>query len=319
MSVVRRQLPESNFTRSEALERAILKLGSIPPASNPLTAATTTRLQNTASDFAAKLNELSLAKSAYNANTLLKNAARKICLINTNHFIQVFNLAVARGVFLPSDRAFYQLPVESDQLPDMGTESELLIWSGRVVQGEANRVAGGGIPLGFPDSAQVSIARTAFQDAFATQSTLKDALDLKQEALEAILEKTDRTIKKVWDELETFYNEETPESQRANCREWGVVYVNVGSSKKMQGAITLEGAPAAGYVVRFATGRNKATSDAQGNYTLNTTLAGEQKVYVLRIDENGIEIKSWDFEVTLPGNGDLPANFNLIESEGKAV
>jgi len=44
----------------------------------------------------------------------------------------------------------------------------------------------------------------------------------------ALNEEADGVIKKVWDEVETFYNEEDKESQRANAREWGVVYVTVG-------------------------------------------------------------------------------------------
>jgi len=316
MSYISRTDPNSHDTRLKALQDAEAKLNALPAGTNPLTATTTTRLTNMRSVYEGKMIEVSVAKALYNQNTPLKNAAKDICQMLTSHFFQVFNLGVARNKYNPNHRSFYNLPVDSDALPDLIAEGDIKLWSGRVVNGDTNRLAAGGVAMANPEATEVANARVAFQLTLDDQTTLKDALDMKQEALEAEIEECEKVIRKVWDELETHYNEETDESRRANCREWGVVYITVGSEKKVQGTITLEGTPVAGYRVRFATGRNKALSNAAGAYELTTTLMGGQKVYVDRLDEHNRIVKYWDFTVTLIENSDLTANFNLIESAG---
>lgn len=316
MSYITRSEPNSHDTRLQALMEANSKLSTITPANNPLSAPTTARLLAMRALYEQKMNEVSIAKALYNENTPLKNAAKNVCQMFTSHFFQVFNLGVPRGKYNPSHRSFYNLPVDSDALPDLIAEDDIKLWAGRVVTGDNNRLAAGGAAMANPEATEIANAKAAFQITLDSQTMLKDALDNKQEALEAEIEEAENVIRKVWDEMETFYNEEPDESRRANCREWGVVYVTVGSEKKVQGTITLAGTPVAGYRVRFATGRNKGISNAAGVYELKTTLMGDQKVYVDRLDENNRILKYWDFTVSLIENSDLSANFNLIEIEG---
>jgi len=316
VSYITRTEPNTHDSRLKALTDAEAKLGTLAPGTNPLSAATTTRLTNIRLVYENKMNEVSIAKALYNQNTPLKDAAKEICRMLTSHFFQVFNLGVARKKYNPNHRSFYTLPVDSDALPDLVSEGDIKLWSGRVVTGDGNRLTAGGAPMANPEATEVANARAAFQITLDDQTTLKDALDNKQEALEAEIQEAENVIKKVWDELETYYNEEPDESRRANCREWGVVYVTAGSDKKVHGTITLEGTTVAGYRVRFVTGRNKGISNAAGVYEFNTTLMGAQKVYVDRLDEHGRILKYWDFTTTLIENSDLNLNFNLIESAG---
>lgn len=309
MSHIARILPETIDSRQEALSLAKNKLDSLPVGTNPLTAPTTTRLNASVTDFIAKVQALSSASFAYNGNTVLKESTQATCLMFTSHFIQVFNLGVKRGVYVAAERDFFNLPVGSDALPDMAKASDLLLWSGRVVDGDPLRVTAGGAAMSNPTTAQVDTTLTAFTNAFTAQSNFKDALDLAQEALEGILIETDKVIKKVWDELETFYNEESVESSRDNCREWGVVYITVGSEKTLSGTVTYNGAPGAGLVVKFKTGKNKSTVSGTGAYSLNTTLMGAQKVLVLKYNEDDVEIKQWEFDVVLNEDGDKAQNF----------
>ena len=44
--------------------------------------------------------------------------------------------------------------------------------------------------------------------------------------MEAQRPEADAVVEKVWDEVETFYNEETPASIRRKAREWGIIYVS---------------------------------------------------------------------------------------------
>ena len=309
MSHIARILPETIDMRQEALSLAKNKLDSLPAGTNPLTAATTTRLNATVTDFLAKVQAVATAAFAYNGNTVLKESTQATCLMFTSHFIQVFNLGVKRGVYTAAQRDFFNLPIGSDALPDMVKASDLLMWCTRLVDGDALRITAGGAAMSNPTTAQLDTTLTAFTNAFNAHSNFKDALDLAQEALEGILDEADKVIKKVWDELETFYNEESDESRRDNCREWGVVYVTVGSEKAMSGTVTYNGAPGAGLVVKFKTGKNKSTVSGTGGYSLNTTLMGTQAVLVLKYNEDNVEVKRWEFEVTLNENGDKTQNF----------
>ena len=313
MSYLSRLTPETIETRFEALHLAKNKLNSIPPANNPLSPATTARLNAMVTDYDTKFNNILAAAFAYNTNTPVKESAQAGCSLHTNHFIQVFNLGVRRGVYTAAQRDFFNLPVASDALPELDRAVDVLKWANAVVNGDINRVAAGGATMSNPAAAEVQTTLTAFHTAFDDQSNLKDALDAAEEALEAILAEADKVIKKVWDELETFYNEEDDDSRRNNCREWGVVYVLIGSDKVMSGTVSYNGAPAEGFLVKFTNGKNKSTTTAAGAYSLNTRLMGWQKVDVIKLDENDKEAKKWSFEVELTENDNLVKNFVVAD------
>jgi len=296
VSIVR---PNSQDTRMIALNQAGNKLSLVPPAENPLSPTTTTRLQNMRTDYAAKMTAISVAKFAYNGNTPIKVAAENNCRLFTSHFIQVFNLGIVRGRYTVGQRTFFFIPIDSDAVPPIENEPQLLSVSANLLSGDPLRVAAGGAPLENPTIAEVQAARDAYQTAFNNQTTFKDALDVKQEDLEAIEEEADKVIKKVWDELETFYNEEADESRRENCREWGVVYSSFGAEKTITGTILNNGNPASGFKVRLENGRNHNLTAPNGTYELNTTLTAVQKIIIERGTQGDLNYRQWDFNITL--------------------
>lgn len=313
MSSIRRILPETYDTRLEALLAAKNKLDSIAPADNPLSAATTTRLTNATTEYSNRMSNVAAKKFAYNSNTTTKDSTQAGCLMFSSHFFQVFNLGVKRNVYTAAQRDFFNLPVGSDALPDMVKAIDLLLWSGRIVDGDVERVTAGGAPMSNPTTVEVSAQRAAFLTAFNNQSNLKDELDEAQEHLEAAIDNVDKVIKKVWDELETFYNEEDDDSRRDNCREWGVVYITMGSDKTLSGTVTYNGAPGVGLVVHFKNGKNKSTCNAAGAYSLNTTLMNTQTIQIDKLDENNVVVKTWSFEVELNEDGDKTQNFAVSD------
>lgn len=310
MSSISRDFPQTIIDRYEALALAKNKRDNLPPGSqNPFTSATDTRLTNMFTDYDSKRNAIISAKQVYSNGTPVKDTAGNMLRLFISHFIQVFNFGVARGKYPAADRTSYDLPVEDSPLPDLSKDSDLLLWANNIVNGDALRVAAGGAPMSNPDAAEVNMAKNTFKTGFDLQSNRKDALDNAQEALEGILDEADKVIKKVWDELETFYNEETDESRRENCREWGVVYITVGDLKTLSGTVTYNGAPGAGLQVRFKRGRNISVVTAAGGYSLSTRLMGAQKLAIEKLDQDGEVIKSWDFEVVLNESGDKTENF----------
>jgi hypothetical protein len=311
MSSTNRDLPQTFEDRYEAIGLARNKRDSLPPGTNPLTAATNTRLDAIWTDTNTKRTTLVNAKATYNGNTLAKNTAGTMLRLFISHFIQVFNFGVARGKYPKAHRDYYTLPLEDAPLPELKKDSDALKWGNYLVDGDVLRIAAGGAAMGNPDTAEVDTAKTTFSTLFTNQSNYKDALDNAQEALEAIEPETDKVIKKIWDEIETFYNEESEESRRDNCREWGVVYITVGNPKVLSGTVTYNGAPGAGLQVRFKRGKNISIANGAGEYSLNTSLMGDQKIMVEKLDEEGEVEKFWDFEITLNESGDKTENFTV--------
>jgi hypothetical protein len=129
-------------------------------------------------------------------------------------------------VFPVTDRAFYQLNISQESLPDMSKETDLIQWAGNAVSGEAARIAAGGAAIPFPTIAQVSAELTAYQTARTAQSTKKDAFTAEAEDVEALRPPADSLILDIWDEVEFKFRHDSPSSLRAKAREYGVVYVS---------------------------------------------------------------------------------------------
>lgn len=279
MSVESRNLPDSNVGRLEALNSAGLK-NTAMGAGSILTPATKTRLEAIQPLYQTRYDEVGFKTQAVNALSAEKEAARADLKMVISHFIQVFNFAVDRRVFPATNRAYYKLDVGKPMVPDMTNDSDLMLWANNIVTGETKRIADGGTPLAFPSLAEVTALRTLFNDVNTSHNTATQDLDTAQEKLTSLNPEADKVIKKVWDEVETYYNEETPESMRQNARLWGVVYQRVGGPKKIGGKVTNkdDGTALAGAKVRMKNGRGLATSDADGNFELSTTLMDQQEI-----------------------------------------
>lgn len=225
MSISRR-LPQSDATRSKALTKAKAKNDSIPAANQFLTSVTISRLEAIQPLYKTALQNRGIALA--NQADATADVSQLFTHTRTyiSQFIQVFNMGVARGKYPASHRAYYQLNVSSDSVPTLNSYQDVALWGENIETGDAARVAAGGEPMTNPSAAEVKAAMDDFIAKNNNQSMLKDAYDLQQEAVYALNEEADRVIKKVWDEVETFYNEEENSSKRRKCREWGVVYVS---------------------------------------------------------------------------------------------
>jgi len=310
MTVITRRLPRTIQSRLIAITTPKNKKDSLPPADNILTAATTLRLDNIVPLYITAFDLVGERQATYSANTSVKNLSKGVCKMVVSHFIQVFNLGVARGVYDAAHRAYYKLPVDSDALPEMGTEEELLLWAQNLITGEGQRTAAGFAAMANPTIADVSAARVDFSGKYTTQSNLKDLLDQAQEDLEKLFPETDAVIKKVWDEAETFYNEEEPDSMRANTREWGVYYISIGVEEStINGKITAISLPPGGpdfplenAKILVVESEDEALSDANGDYVLKTKFVGLTKI-----------------TVTAPGYKDYETDLEIIEGQTIAL
>lgn len=273
--VISRVLPNTNLGRSKALDQARQANGNQAPGVQVLSTETVTRLGTMVTSYNGRVTTVNNAKAAQTAHTPTKDAAVAEARMFARHFIMVFNLGVARGVYPAAHRSFYGLDVDSDATPDMIKEADVLHWCNAITTGDAARVTAGGAAMSNPTAAEVTATGTAAQTAINAQAALHLALNTAQEALDALNADADLLIKRIWNEVETYYSEEPAPSMRDKARQWGVVYVSKGPAALLSGLVLLPGgAPAEGAVVTAVQGGATATANAEGRYTISTTVLG---------------------------------------------
>lgn len=221
-----RQLPNTDENRAKALKNAKEKADNTDPANWAIDAATKARIDAFLPDWEQELTERGEALSGQTSASATEDEAMGETQMYMSHFWQVFNFAIEREVFSASDRAYYQAPVNNSEIPWTFTESEILVWGQRLIDGEAARIAAGGTAMENPTIDDVIVKYNAFVAAHNAQSTAKDEYDKEQEDVEDKRPEADDLILDIWDEVEFTYRKDDPPSKRRKAREWGVFYAS---------------------------------------------------------------------------------------------
>ena len=302
-----RKLPDSDEKRNIALSSAKTKKDNTAPANIALTAATITRLDNMQPLYSGLMQARANKLQAQSDSTTTKETAQARARMFVSHFIQAFNNGVDREMFSASHRAFYQLDVNSNSVPDISTEPLLTLWGQRLIDGDVQRIAAGGAPMAMPTIAEVTFEYNAFKNANIAQSTAKDSLDQAQEDVEDQNEEADKIILKVWDEAETFFNEETITSKRRKAREWGVVYIStVKTIIRIKARHAVTAAALAGVSARLVETNESVATDANGDSQLITGFVGDGN-----IEYGKPTFVTETKPLTIPEGGDLSQDVNL--------
>ena len=305
---LQRKLPQSDVKRKIALDAGKTKKDNTAPADVVLTSNTGTRLDSTQPLFKQKMQERGNALQAQSDATAAKDAAMAKSKMFISHFIQCFNNGVKRGVFPASHKAFYQLDVNSDSVPQMDTEAEVNLWGNHLIDGDAERITAGGAAMSMPAITEVTTEVNLFQTLNADQSTAKDAYDNAQEAVCDMRPKVDSLILRFWDEVETAFNDEPIESKRRKAREWGVVYVST-QKATITGLVTdsVSGDPLQNVNVALVESEEVVQTDEEGRYNLKTSYTGEG---TLEFAFDGFTTQT--FPVTIEEGGELTQDVSLV-------
>ena len=223
-----RRLPKTDDQRSTALNTAFAKWGATAPADRAITAPDFATLSAQRDLWGPALTSRATALAAQVTATGAADPLLARVKMFVSHFIQVFNLAVARGVFPASARAFYGLDVSSDKVPPLDNRDDILRWVHQIVDGEAARLATAnpGPPMAMPAVADVHDDLYFYLIAAAAQTSAKNANDTAEEAVATLRPTVDPAILDAWDDVENFYRHDDLSSLRRKAREWGVVYEN---------------------------------------------------------------------------------------------
>lgn len=313
---IRRQLPRGNDTRKTAITAAKAKLENPGPIGSVLTANTTARLNTIHATYLPAMTLINQRESEAQTATNAKNPFLQTLKLFCKSFIGTFNFGVERGKYPANHRPYYGIDGNNSNLPDLSREEEITSLATSIITGDPLRVAAGGAAMANPSAAEVGAKNTALLPLLAASSNAKDALDIAQEAVERMNVEADKVIKKVWDEVETFFNEEAPASKRANAREWGVVYVSDGADTPLTTVITLLSDQTIPGMVRIDyTGNVLATGGQQiietwetGAFNISVPAPGIHSIFEWRYTNPGIKEPTTTGNIETIGEIRIPNN-----------
>ena len=149
----------------------------------------------------------------------------KMARLYISHFIQVLNLAVIRGEVRTAHKDLYGLPLKSNNVPDLISETSIAEWGKKTIQGENKRISQGGIPIYNPTIAKVKVHYDIFMESYEKQKNLQTLTSRSLEALASMRNEADRLILDIWNQVEKHFENVVPNEKRLDlCREYGVVY-----------------------------------------------------------------------------------------------
>lgn len=137
----------------------------------------------------------------------MKTAAR----LYISHFVQVLNLAVIRLEVRTAHLAYYGLEKNSkNSVPDLSTESALVEWGRKIVDGETKRLSQGGIDLQ-PHNSKSQVHYDIFMDSYEKQRSFQSLTARSLEALAWMRTEADRLILDIWNQVEKKFEEVIPQ------------------------------------------------------------------------------------------------------------
>ncbi len=150
-----------------------------------------------------------------------------------SHFIQVLNLAVIRGEIKRSQKELYKLDPETNILPDLSSEEDLLVWGENIIEGERERTALGGFPIYNPAINKVKVHYDIFKEHQFNQQVHQKSSTRVAEDLAPMREKADALILALWNEIEAYFKNELPYSRLRKCQNYGVIYYYRNGEEKL--------------------------------------------------------------------------------------
>lgn len=141
-----------------------------------------------------------------------------------SHFIQVFNMCIARGEIKPEMRDM--LGLDDATLPDISSDAQLLEIGERVIAGEERRGAMGvGNRIYNPSIAVVKVKFSQFKENYNKYRDIIQTKEKHKEKFVSMREKADILIVMLWNEIESSMQPIDTDEKRNICQQYGVVYV----------------------------------------------------------------------------------------------
>ena len=221
-----RRLPKTDQARIRALRAAVESSVENGVFTNVLSHNTYYRAKNMLENLSREVGvyKRCVQEQSSKRGNEAYEAALKKARMYVSHFIQVLSMSIMRGEIARSKRPYYGLPENEDTVPNLFSESAVLEWGLKIMEGERRRQAEGGVPVYNPTMGRVSVVFELFKEMYDRQQILQqrtgDALhnisDMRFEADEIIFE--------AWAEIEKAFAGFEGKARIKKCAEYGVIY-----------------------------------------------------------------------------------------------
>lgn len=137
-----------------------------------------------------------------------------------------------RGEIARNKRAYYGLPEDEDTVPNLFSESSVLEWGVKVIEGERRRQGEGGVPIYNPTMGRVSVVFEIFRGMYEKQQTLQQRTNDALRNISDMRFEADEIIFDAWSEIEKTFSAFQGEERLKKCAEYGVIYYDRPDRKK---------------------------------------------------------------------------------------
>jgi len=220
-----RRLPNTDVARIKALSVAYKKGKELPPFKLAFSQSTFAKIELFINSFEKAMINY---KAAYNIQVEKSKdyiAHTKKAKLYLSHFIQVVNMAIARGELPEKTRTLYGMDIDEQKVPALSTEKDLIDWGKKIIDGEAKRIMNAQQPITNPTIAVVKVRYENFVESYNHQKILQQNTQRMLNELDALRTKADEIILSIWNEVEASFKDLPDDLKREKCTEYGLVYV----------------------------------------------------------------------------------------------
>ncbi len=231
-----RRLPNTDQARLRTLQKAVDSSVQNDIYTNVLSHDTYYRAKNFLQKFSREVDTYKRCvaeQSRKRGNEKYENALKQARMY-VSHFIQVLSMSIIRGEIARSKRAYYGLPVDEDTIPNLFSETAVLEWGAKVIEGERLRQKEGGIPIYNPTMGRVVVEYDMFKELYERQHLLQQRTADALKNISEMRPEGDAIIFEAWSEIEKAFAGFPLEVRLKKCAEYGVIYYTRTDRKKVK-------------------------------------------------------------------------------------
>lgn len=219
-----RRLPNTDVARLRAFNAALDVVDTVPPQELLYTQKLLLQIKPFVPLFEQALEQYNSARQMQAQLSRKVSETSKSARMYLSHFIQVFNMCIARGEIKSEVREM--LGLADGNLPDLSNDVQLLEIGAKVIEGEERRGAmGGGNRIYNPSIAVVKVKFSQFKEQYEKYRDIMQTKEKHREKLAQMREKADILIVMLWNEIESSLLPIDTNAKREKCQKYGVVYV----------------------------------------------------------------------------------------------
>jgi hypothetical protein len=219
-----RRLPNTDASRIRAMKIALDRGKELPPHKLAYSSKTIIRLEKFLPHFEHGIKLYREMLSSQNRKNKDFYEIQKKSRIYITHFIRVMNMAIFRGELPVETRAFYGLSTDDSTVPPLITESDMVNWGRRIIEGEEFRIKKGGSPITNPTIAVVKVRFGNFLEALEHHNSLSQKTLEYIDKITNLRKEADEIILHMWNEIEKSHLNFSDDIRKEMCEKYGLVY-----------------------------------------------------------------------------------------------